>query len=74
LLGETVLIIATVCERPGMVGEPRIGVAEPSALARGVWVEFGMRGLTYRVWVPFVDEGKTVCVPLKQLALPLPQT
>jgi hypothetical protein len=31
-----------------------------------------MRGLTYHVWVPFVDEGKTVCLPLNQLAFPLP--
>lgn len=51
LLGEVVHVIAIVCERPGMVGEPRIGVAEPS-LDDGVWVELGMKALTYRVWIP----------------------
>jgi hypothetical protein len=30
--------------------------------------------VSYKVWVPFTDNGKTVCMPLKQLAFPLPSS
>jgi hypothetical protein len=38
LLGETIELVGVVVDRPGMVLEPRIGVADPS-LNDGRWVE-----------------------------------
>lgn len=56
LLGEVIHVIATVCERPGMVAEPwrRLYLQDiaPSATSDGVWIEVGAVGLTYTIWVP----------------------
>lgn len=49
-IGDAVLVRAVVCARPGMCSAPSIGRCEP--LSEGLWVELGMKGLTYTVWVP----------------------
>lgn len=51
LLGEVFHILARRIERPGMVAEPRIGIAEPG-LGDGIWVEIqAMKGLTYKIFI-----------------------